>query len=70
VSAELFQGLNDVGFTLAPGAVTYWVGEAMPGTDYQDLDTIPESVASTTKTLAANSAHLARHLRSAPYPAS
>jgi multimeric flavodoxin WrbA len=70
VSAELFQALNDVGFTLAPGAVTYWVGEAMQSTDYQDLDTTPDSVASTTKTLAANSAFLARRLRNAPYPAS
>jgi multimeric flavodoxin WrbA len=70
VSAELFQGLNDVGFTLAPGAVTYWVGEAMQSTDYQDLDSTPESVAATTKTLAANTAFLARRLRDAPYPAS
>ncbi|MFF3775605.1 flavodoxin family protein [Streptomyces sp. NPDC002232] len=70
VSAELFQGLNDVGFTLAPNAVTYWVGEAMQGTDYQDLDKTPEKTAATTKTLAANTAHLARRLKTAPYPAS
>ncbi|MFF9431884.1 flavodoxin family protein [Streptomyces sp. NPDC014746] len=70
VSAELFQGLNDVGFTLAPNAVTYWVGEAMQGTDYQDLDKTPEKTATTTKTLAANTAHLARRLKTAPYPAS
>ncbi|MEE4543486.1 NAD(P)H-dependent oxidoreductase [Streptomyces sp. V4-01] len=70
VSADLFQGLNDVGFSLAPNAVTYWVGEAMQGTDYQDLDKTPGSVASATKALAANTAHLARQLRTAPYPAS
>ncbi|MGC5345066.1 flavodoxin family protein [Streptomyces sp. DT24] len=70
VSADLFQALNDVGFSLAPGAVTYWVGEAMQGTDYQDLDKAPEAVTSTTKTLASNTAHLARRLRSAPYPPS
>ncbi|MFG3281376.1 flavodoxin family protein [Streptomyces sp. NPDC048111] len=69
VSADLFQGLNDVGFSLAPGAVTYWVGEAMQGTDYQDLDATPESTASTTATLAANAAHLARRLKAAPYAA-
>lgn len=69
VSADLFQGLNDVGFTLAPNAVTYWVGEAMQGTDYQDLDKTPEKTASATATLAANTAHLARRLKSAPYPA-
>ncbi|MCZ4125576.1 flavodoxin family protein [Streptomyces sp. H39-S7] len=69
VSADLFQGLNDVGFSLAPGAVAYWVGEAMQGTDYQDLDKTPDAVASAMKTLAANSAHLAYHLRTTPYPA-
>ncbi|WP_256106551.1 flavodoxin family protein [Streptomyces sp. ODS05-4] len=70
VSADLFQGLNDVGFSLAPGAVTYWVGEAMQGSDYQDLDQTPEKTASTTKTLAANTVHLARRLSTAPYPPS
>ena len=70
VSAELFQALNDVGFSLAAGAVTYWVGEAMSGVDYQDLDETPEMVASTTATLAANTVHLARRLKAAPYPPS
>ncbi|MFD3663830.1 flavodoxin family protein [Streptomyces sp. NPDC058659] len=70
VSADLFQGLNDVGFSLAPNAVTYWVGEAMQGTDYQDLDNTPEKTAATTATLAANTAHLARRLKAAPYPPS
>ncbi|SES22758.1 Multimeric flavodoxin WrbA [Pedococcus cremeus] len=70
VSAELFQALNDVGFSLAAGAVTYWVGEAMSGVDYQDLDETPETVASTTATLAANTVHLARRLKAAPYPPS
>ncbi|WP_314250800.1 flavodoxin family protein [Streptomyces sp. DSM 40907] len=70
VGADLFQGLNDVGFSLAPNAVTYWVGEAMQKTDYQDLDKTPQKTAATTKTLAANTAHLARRLKAAPYPAS
>ncbi|MYT94728.1 NADPH-dependent oxidoreductase [Streptomyces sp. SID8359] len=67
VSADVFQGLNDVGFSLAPQAVTYWVGEAMQGTDYQDLDETPEAVASTTRVLAANAVHLARLLAGTPY---
>ncbi|MFH8755750.1 flavodoxin family protein [Streptomyces atroolivaceus] len=70
VSSDLFQGLNDLGFSLAPGAVTYWVGEAMQGTDYRDLDGPPEAVASTTRTLAVNATHLARLLNDGPYPAS
>jgi multimeric flavodoxin WrbA len=69
VSAEVYQALNDVGFSLPANAVTYWVGEAMQGTDYQDLDPEPEKTAATTATLAANLAHLAALLRSAPYPA-
>ncbi|MFF4769702.1 flavodoxin family protein [Streptomyces sp. NPDC001255] len=70
VSADLFQALDDVGFSLPPGAVTYWVGEAQHGTDYQDLAETPESVASTTRTLAVNAHHLAGLLRAHPYPAS
>ncbi|MEV0120496.1 flavodoxin family protein [Streptomyces sp. NPDC050703] len=69
VSADVFQGLNDLGFSLGPQAVTYWVGEAMQGTDYQDLDETPEAVATTTRTLAANTVHLARLLGDAPYQA-
>jgi len=63
VSAELYQALNDVGFTLAAGAVTYWVGEAMGSTDYKDLHEPPESVGTATATAARNAAHLARLLR-------
>ncbi len=67
-SAEVFQALDDVGFTLPAGAVTYWVGQAMGSVDYRDLDETPPEVAATTETLAAHAAHLARLLRSAPYP--
>jgi multimeric flavodoxin WrbA len=70
VSAEVFQALNDVGFTLPANAVTYWVGEAMQGTDYNDLDDTPEETAGTTRTLAANLAHLARLLGGENYPPS
>ncbi|WP_284536951.1 flavodoxin family protein [Nocardioides sp. T2.26MG-1] len=68
VSAELYQALNDTGFTIPANAVTYWVGEAMQSTDYRDVDPRPEKTASTTSVLAANAAHLARLLRSEPYP--
>jgi len=68
-SAEVFQALADVGFTIPPNGVTYWVGEAMQGTDYLDMDPRPEKTAQTTKTLAANAAHLARLLKASNYPA-
>jgi multimeric flavodoxin WrbA len=69
ISAALFQTLDDVGFTIPAGGVTYWNGEAMHKTDYKDLDATPEAVASTTATLAANAAHLARLLKASQYPA-
>jgi hypothetical protein len=42
----------------------------MQGTDYQDKDPRPETTGKTTRTLAANAAHLATLLEGAPYPAS
>jgi multimeric flavodoxin WrbA len=54
VIAECPQALNDTGFSVAANAGTYRVGEAMHGTDYQDLDQTPDEVAAATRTLAAN----------------
>ena len=69
VVAECLQALSDVGFSAAAQGSTYWVGEAMQGTDYQDLDGGAEKTTETTKTAAATTAHLARLLRQSPYPA-
>ena len=68
VTADLFQALNDCGFTVPAQGAVYWNGEAMSGVDYKDLDETPEAVATTTATLAANAAHLARRLVAEPYP--
>ena len=68
VSAEVYQALSDVGFTIPANGVTYWVGEAMEATDYKDKDPRPEKTQQTTKTLAANAAHLARLLKQQQYP--
>lgn len=68
-TAELYQGLVDVGFTVAAQAATYWNGEAMQTVDYRELDETPEAVANATEILARTSAHLARALRAQPYPA-
>jgi multimeric flavodoxin WrbA len=68
ITADLMQALNDIGFTIPAQGGTYWNDEAMGGRDYLDLDETPEAVASTTATLAENAAHLARALRTAPYP--
>ncbi|WP_110182725.1 flavodoxin family protein [Nocardioides solisilvae] len=69
VSAELFQALDDVGFSIPAQGVSYWVGEAMQGVDYKDKEPTPEKTAETTATAARNAAHLARLLAGAPYPA-
>ena len=42
----------------------------MHGTDYKDLGSTPDTVASTTRTLAANAAHLAGLLADSAYPPS
>jgi multimeric flavodoxin WrbA len=68
IAADLFQALNDVGFTVPAQGSVYWNGEAMSGVDYKDLDETPEAVATTTRTLAANAAHLARLLAEHRYP--
>ena len=70
VSAELYQALSDVGFTIPANATTYWVGEAMGGTDYKDLEKTPESVSGTTKQVAVNAVHLATLLEASGYPPS
>jgi multimeric flavodoxin WrbA len=70
VSAILFQALNDVGFTLAANAVTYWNDEVKGQyRNYKDLDETPEGVTETNAKVAANAAHLARLLKGAQYPA-
>jgi len=67
IFAEVGQALNDVGFTIPAQGGTYWNGEAMQKTDYQDLPTTPEKTAAATRAAAANAAHLAA-LLSSNYP--
>lgn len=68
VCAELYQALNDTGWTLPAGAVSYWVGEAMGNTDFQDLPNIPEKVSQSAAMAASNAAHLAALLKPRQYP--
>jgi multimeric flavodoxin WrbA len=69
VTAEVFQALNDVGFTVPAAASTYWVGEAMGKLDYDKAGPKPDTTGGTTKSLAANAAHVARLLQGDAYPA-
>jgi multimeric flavodoxin WrbA len=68
VTAEVFQALDDCGFTIPAGGAVYWVGEALGSVDFKDLDEIPDAVRTTAARLAANAAHLARALQTSPYP--
>jgi hypothetical protein len=68
VCKMVLERLDDTGFSVAAGGSTYWVGEAMQTTDYLDLEKKPEKTTETTKTAAANTAHLARLLNREGYP--
>ncbi|MBB3545430.1 multimeric flavodoxin WrbA [Rhizobium sp. BK399] len=68
VSAELFQALNDIGFTIPANAVSYWVGEAMGSVNFVDLAKVPAAVTKMVETLARNSVHVANLLRREQYP--
>ena len=68
VTAELFQALNDVGWTIPSAAACYWVGEAMHKVDFKDLPKVPDEVAATVAMLASNAAHLAGLLKHSAYP--
>ncbi|MCW2404453.1 multimeric flavodoxin WrbA [Sphingobium sp. B1D7B] len=67
-SAQLFQAMNDVGWTIPAVAACYWVGEAMGSTDFKDLKSTPEPVSKTAGMVASNAAHLAGLLKDSPYP--
>lgn len=69
ICGDLFQALNDIGFTLPANAATYWNDEAMGSRNYKDLEEIPEAVETTTSTLAKNLYHLATLLKNNQYPA-
>lgn len=66
--AEVFQAMIEVGFTIPPGGMTYWVGEAMAGKEYKDLLKTPKAVAEWNPMLASNAVHLARLLKQKNYP--
>lgn len=68
ISAEVFQALNDVGFSIPAQGVTYWNGQAMKDVDYKDLPSTPKETAAATDAVGANAAHLAGLLSSKGYP--
>lgn len=67
-SSQIFQSLNDTGWTIPAVAACYWVGEAMGNIDFKDLEHRPRKVSETAKMVASNAAHLAGLLKQSPYP--
>jgi multimeric flavodoxin WrbA len=67
VSAEVFQSLNDVGFTIPSNGMTYWVGEAMGSVNYIDLKSKQEKTDFATRLMVANAVHLATLLKNKNY---
>lgn len=43
IVANLFQGLNDCGYTIPAQGCTYWNGETMTPGDDNDLDDVPDA---------------------------
>ena len=68
VTAELFQALNDEGWTIPASAASYWVGEAMHKTDFKDLPKVPDEVQGAAAMLASNAAHVAHLMKQHAYP--
>ena len=66
-SAQIFQSLNDTGWTVPASAACYWVGEAMHKIDFKDLKKRPDKVLETAAMTASNAAHLAKLLNAANY---
>jgi multimeric flavodoxin WrbA len=67
-SAQIFQSLNDTGFSIPASAACYWVGEAMHKTDFKDLPKTPDKVLETATMTASNAAHLAKLIKVQPFP--
>lgn len=67
-TAQIFQSLNDTGWTIPAVGAVYWVGEAYGDVDFKDLKSTPKTVSKAAKMLAGNAAHLAGLLKGKPYP--
>ena len=64
VAGSVFQGLNDLGFTLPASGMTYWVGEAMSDSEYKNLRKTPKAVEQATTTMVKNAVHPPASFRS------
>jgi hypothetical protein len=49
-------------------SAAYWVGEALGKTDYKDAGPKPDTTGSMIETAARHAVHLAKFLKTQPYP--
>ncbi len=68
ITADVYQALNDIGYSIPAQGGTYWNGEAMHTVDYQDLESTPEETIAALRTAASNAVHLANLLAERSYP--
>lgn len=67
-AAEILSAMLEVGFSVPSGGPTYWVGEAMGSDEYKNQKPPPKRITDWNRMLASNTAHLARVLKTKPYP--
>ena len=69
VSSRVLYGLQHIGFTVPPGADSYWVGEAGPGPSYMEAGRGNDFTKKTLRIMTWNMIHFARALAERPIPA-
>ena len=69
VSSRILYSLQHIGFTVPPGADSYWVGEAGPGPSYMEAGRTNDFTNTTLRIMSWNLIHFARMLAERPIPA-
>ncbi|MFC2949863.1 flavodoxin family protein [Virgibacillus sediminis] len=66
---SILFGMLNIGFTIPPNVIAYWVGEAGPGPSYIEAGQDSDFTKSNTRMMTYNLIHFARLLRTHPIPA-
>ncbi|WP_411844280.1 flavodoxin family protein [Salinicoccus sp. HZC-1] len=67
--ASILSRMANIGFTIPPNTLAYWVGDAGPGPSYIEAGQDNEFTKKQTKMLSYNLVHMARILKNNPIPA-
>ncbi|WP_100399081.1 flavodoxin family protein [Bacillus sp. FJAT-44742] len=66
---SILFGMANIGFTIPPNSLAYWVGEAGPGPSYMEAGQDSEFTKKNTKMMSYNLIHFARMFQQFPIPA-